>query len=435
MMKKIGLRSGILILMLLGQAQAATYYVATTGSNNNSGASGTPFATILKCWTTMVPGDTCLVRAGTYGPVITTTPLLCTAAQPCAFRPESPSPRPIIDRFYNNQAAGDVHVFQIGYGATYVTLEGFELTDTNPSIPADTACHIRYGFDLWKWQNDLGWVTLRNNLIHHIPGDGILTHMGTHDLILEDNEIYDTGYALSGHRVEGMGMYVVGPRNVIRRNKTHDNNSNGIRIGNSSTGDAADDAIVEGNSTWNTYGPVYWPQGSPATCVLQGDGSGIVSWYGDRGTFRNNTVDGVQKGWGIRVLGNNAKVLNNSVQGAEYQGVYFYDDRTGNEAKNNIIYQSGTTSPYTGALFINSPNAQSSNLLGINPLFVNASAHDLHLQANSPATDTGVTLALVPTDLDGVVRPLGAAYDIGAYEFISYPPNPPTTFTLSHSEQ
>src|SRR5207302_750960 len=49
--------------------------------------------------------------------------------------------------------------------------------------------------------------------------------------------------------------------------------------------------------------------------------------------------------------------------------------------------------------------------------FVNAAANDFHLQAGSPAIDAGITLAQVPVDADGVSRPQGKAYDIGAYEF------------------
>jgi hypothetical protein len=53
------------------------------------------------------------------------------------------------------------------------------------------------------------------------------------------------------------------------------------------------------------------------------------------------------------------------------------------------------------------------------PMFVNANAGDFHLKAGSPAVNVGVTLAEVAADIDGVVRPQGNAYDIGAYEFVT----------------
>ena len=57
------------------------------------------------------------------------------------------------------------------------------------------------------------------------------------------------------------------------------------------------------------------------------------------------------------------------------------------------------------------------NQLNTNALFVNANApFDFRLQAGSPAIDAGQTLSLVRFDFDGLTRPRGAAYDIGAYE-------------------
>lgn len=60
-----------------------------------------------------------------------------------------------------------------------------------------------------------------------------------------------------------------------------------------------------------------------------------------------------------------------------------------------------------------------SNLDALDPLFVDAANGDLHLTAGSPMIDAGhpQTTDLPATDLDGVPRVLGAAVDIGAYEY------------------
>jgi MYXO-CTERM domain-containing protein len=48
--------------------------------------------------------------------------------------------------------------------------------------------------------------------------------------------------------------------------------------------------------------------------------------------------------------------------------------------------------------------------------FLDAANGNFRLLAATPPIDHGVTLADVPSDLDGVARPQGAAYDVGAYE-------------------
>lgn len=53
------------------------------------------------------------------------------------------------------------------------------------------------------------------------------------------------------------------------------------------------------------------------------------------------------------------------------------------------------------------------------PQFVDPSNGDFRLKPGSPGIDAGVAIEAVKTDLRGVARPQGAAYDIGAYEFDS----------------
>jgi len=54
-------------------ASGNNYYVATNGSNNNPGTLSQPFATIQKCASIAVAGDTCYIRGGTYRETVTPT--------------------------------------------------------------------------------------------------------------------------------------------------------------------------------------------------------------------------------------------------------------------------------------------------------------------------------------------------------------------------
>ena len=69
--------------------------------------------------------------------------------------------------------------------------------------------------------------------------------------------------------------------------------------------------------------------------------------------------------------------------------------------------------------------SQTQNNINADPQFVNMGAADFHLRSSSPAKDAGAAIApnnpLVPgsaqpTDKDGVARPQGKAFDLGAYE-------------------
>jgi hypothetical protein len=57
------------------------------------------------------------------------------------------------------------------------------------------------------------------------------------------------------------------------------------------------------------------------------------------------------------------------------------------------------------------------NLLNMDPRFVNAAGRDFHLMMGSPAIDAADPAATVNTDYDGTTRPQGAARDLGAFEY------------------
>ena len=64
-------RSGFLLfllplLFLVVPANATTRYIATNGSDSNSGTTGSPFQTWNKCYQASALGDVCIIKAGTY---------------------------------------------------------------------------------------------------------------------------------------------------------------------------------------------------------------------------------------------------------------------------------------------------------------------------------------------------------------------------------
>ena len=122
-------------------------------------------------------------------------------------------------------------------------------------------------------------------------------------------------------------------------------------------------------------------------------------------------------------------VYNNGLVDASWSGGIVIEDKSATNViiVNNIAYQNLargnliTDNGGNSALF--------NNLVGINPIFVNAVNHDFHLQSSSPAIDNGSSFNAPAVDFDGNSRSQGAGYDIGAYEFVPTPV--PFDFSLS----
>ncbi len=79
----------------------------------------------------------------------------------------------------------------------------------------------------------------------------------------------------------------------------------------------------------------------------------------------------------------------------------------------NSIFLSGGAAAYSGT-----HAGWNANTVSTDPLFI-TNGTDFHLQATSPCKNAGTTIAAVTVDKDGVTRPQGAAYDIGAYELLA----------------
>ena len=120
--------------------------------------------------------------------------------------------------------------------------------------------------------------------------------------------------------------------------------------------------------------------------------------------------------------------------------------------RNNVAYQlpgeiyiDGSTSQITGDhnlwFGVGSGPAQTINNINLDPQVANRSLGDFHLTSASPAINAGLTVLpnnsfapnpgpSIGNDRDGVLRPQGGAFDLGAYEFFAGTgttrPNPPT---------
>lgn len=137
--------------------------------------------------------------------------------------------------------------------------------------------------------------------------------------------------------------------------------------------------------------------------TLKGDG-----WIKNIGIY-NNTLYG-NPGGGIRISpdkqAENIAIINNILSNNGSSHLYANGKVTDLVVRRNLYWN--PTSVGEGV-------RELSPVMG-NPRFGNPAIRDFHLTMGSAAIGKGESLARVTTDKDGKQRPIGSAYDIGAYE-------------------
>jgi len=121
---KCGMLKILLFLAIAVSAQATTYYVSTTGTDANPGSVSKPWRTIQKAANTLAPGDTVLVRSGTYNERVTvgvsgtTNQYITFAAYPGEY--------PVVDGTGLTPPNYESALFWLT-GNFYIVIQGFDL--------------------------------------------------------------------------------------------------------------------------------------------------------------------------------------------------------------------------------------------------------------------------------------------------------------------
>jgi len=396
-------------------ADAATYYVAPPPSGNDAhaGTLAQPWATLQHAADAVQPGDTVQVRAGSYvGGYFTTSG---TAAQPITLE-AYPGESPAITA--DNPTTPDGINLE---GASYMIVQGFTVNNrTRTGIRAVTCDH----------------VTIRGNSMDSNGVWGILTGF-CDDLLIENN--------VTSRSVQQHGIYVgnSGDRPVIRGNIVFGNSGNGIHMNGdiSQGGDGIiSNATVEDNVIYDngvTGGSGINMDGVQNSLIrnnllYDNHASGISLYQIDGGgpstgnQVLNNTVLEASDGrWALNIQDG---AVNNTVRNNIFYNYHSFrgsisistDSLSGFSSDYNVVMSRFTTDGGDTILTLAQWQAMSQDLHSLiatpAQLFVDAADDDYRLSATSPAADAGQTQADVPTDIVGIARPQGPAYDIGAYE-------------------
>lgn len=427
--------AGAAALCLTGTASAATYYVATNGNDTFNGSSFAPWATLQHAVEAIAPGDTILVRAGTYAGCRIRNSGTVSAPKTLA---RDTGATVVVNTPGPQNSHSSLVEIESGSG-TEVTdwiVDGFEV-----------ASSPHHGIDLRITNR----ITVRNCYAHHAaPGDGIFLAFSSHPVI-ENNEV-------SFNAEHGIYHSNSADYPTIRGNRSHHNSGGGIQINADYSskcpcGTTVRDGIVSFALVENN---VIYENGVNGGSALNMDGV-------DDSVFRNNLIYN-NHAFGISLFSTDGshgssrnKVYNNTIVMA-LNGRWAINipkskgnggSPVGNIVKNNVIYTERAdkgaiavystaagvlTSDYNavvdrfstnGGTSVTSTLAQwrafgydaHSFVSTASALFMSPAANDYRLAAGSPAIDAGANLSPdVVADIDGTARPQRLAYDIGCYE-------------------
>lgn len=369
------MKSAILTLTILmslsAPAWATTYYVRKTGSNSNSGTSAAAaFLTVSKAITTAVAGDTVYIGAGSYSEPFT-TPASGTVANRITFTADTAGTK-----------TGDAGTVTLTYwttnvllfsGSSNVTFDGFKISGGQTTI---------------SFQNSSNCV-LNNCTVQSFSAGGIA---------LNNSSVTLTGCTIQSG--SGDGVTAGANSTLTVSGGTIKSCTNAITVASASATATVDGVLL--TSCGGAGVRVTAGNAQVSNCVMSSLNLGM-SFAGTTGSIWNCTI--VSNGNGIQVTAGTLTVKNNITT-----QVGTALSRTAGTVVHgyNLYYNNGTN--YSGV------SAATGDKVG-NPLFV-ASGSNYRLQSTSPAKDAGADASSVTTtDLEASIRPCGAGWDMGAYEY------------------
>jgi hypothetical protein len=334
---------------------ASTYnlYVATNGSDSNTGTQAKPYKTITKAAAAAKAGTTVHVAAGTYSGNVTTK-TSGTASARIRF---------VSDTKWGAKIIGSGSEAMWTNNGNYVDISGFDITGPG-----------RLGV-----LNYASNTLISNNHIHNLTMSGGCTGSGGAGAVnatytasngdMIGNVVHDIGKPGACNGVQG--LYSSNKGGKIMNNVVYRVSAFGIHLWH-----AATDVTIANNTVFANG--------------TTGMGGGIVIGVGD-------SPGGVQL--------KNTKVFNNIVVNNPRGGIqqYCYSGQScigsGNTVQNNLVSGSAT--------LVGMKVGSATGTIGGDAKFVSY---------NPPAVNKGLAASAPTTDILGVARPKGGAVDIGAYE-------------------
>ncbi|HEY6329681.1 MAG TPA: PKD domain-containing protein [Blastocatellia bacterium] len=407
-----------------GSAQAATYYVSTTGNDSNPGTISAPFLTPAQAVNVASSGDTIYMRGGSY---TFTQPLNVTT-----------------DNLTIASYTGETAAITGTIDDTVVLLYMIFITGNSDSlIGLDISGGSYFGV---KLQSNTGTI-IQNCNIHDNGEDNIKMYLAD-NVLFEGNQMGPNG-DLDSSDAQCINAVACNGAEV-RNNYFHDSAQNGVYFKGGSTG-----CIVEQNLVVNcAYAGILLGQDTDLqymrggtqyeainciarnNIVINAGGAGIGTWSGDNLQVENNTLYNVAQTYngGLYNCTNSRNVpseqitfMNNVVVVTSSRPMFFTIDLSDQLMSDyNLYYNPNGTYPFweetptTGNYWSSisqwqtGMNADLHSITGQNPM-LNSSAN-YQPEPGSPALGAGTPLSSVTNDYAGSPRPAAGPFDIGAWQ-------------------
>lgn len=368
---------GLALFAVTAKAQT-TYYVTKDGDDSNPCTQSLPCSRIKTGVSKLSAGDTLIVKKGKYKESLEDIiPSGTGWDKPVTVMANPGDKVVLVPKAGKNPAR--VLFFQ-NPETRYIILNGFILNAAN--VQAEAV----------KITGGATNVRIKDCEIMNSPSQGILISGGIPTYCeLINLDIHNNGKTDQHHQI-----YVsLTSNNRIEGCTLHDGPSHGVHIWKDSGSEGCNDNLITDTVAYNLD-------------------RGIGIYGGADNRVQNSIVYNNEIGIFVRNDGGDLqglRVCNNTVVDNGF-GILILSDVGPSLLSNNITFgNDDELRDDTGRA------VQSSNLVAVDPLFVNRQEKDFHLQQGSPAIDFGETLTDVTVDKDGTSRPQGNGYDAGAYEY------------------
>jgi hypothetical protein len=462
------------LIVYTASAAGSTYYVSTTGLDNNPGTLASPWKTIQKAANTVTAGDTVYIRGGTYHEKVTLANKQGSSNAWITFSAYN-SETVIVDG--NNLGGIYDGIFLFQDGCKYIRITGLELKRTT-------------SHGIFLYGGEINHIRIDHCIIHDCESSGIYCYSGdqptkyVRNIEFDHNTVYDVnnGYAyddtytlspqeaisfsnVQGFNIHHNNLYQYGKEGIDAKSGSNSGSIHHNTICNTLASPAFSwsfnhigiyvDGYMKKDYDIAVYSNIITGSGGPGIVIgaerPQTGSIENISLYNnvialsyqpghinfraidscydcpfkDIYIYSNTVYNGNSSTSPIRIFPSashitNLVIANNIITGTAYYLFSFQELRSTEAAgrltlKNNLYYRFGGTGHNQWK--DGTDKSWGSNPLLSDPKFVNKNTNNFNLQSSSPAIDTGDFSTAASVDFDGATRPYYDNVDIGAYEY------------------